>query len=319
MRRAAIALSAVLLAVPLAATACGGGDTKAGALPTVSGDFGKKPAVKASGSPSGKLSVKVLKRGDGPAVGSKDLVVANYAGYTWSGSKLKLLGSTYKIGQAAAMPLGGSMFKGLNMGLTGQKVGSRVEIGIPPEDGYGKQGNPQYGVGKGDSLLFVVDVLKSYSGDIAPKGSKVKVSDSSLPTVTDQGTGKAPKITIPKADAPKKLVAQTLIKGTGPKVKKKQLVVVHYLGEVWRSKKVFDSSWVKAKGRVVGQPAGFTLTSGQGGVVKGWVDGLVGKRVGSRVLLVLPPAEGYGKNGNAQAGIKGTDTLVFVVDILGAR
>ncbi len=40
--------------------------------------------------------------------------------------------------------------------------------------------------------------------------------------------------------------------------------------------------------------------------------------VGSRVLLVIPPADGYGKAGNSSAGIKGTDTLVFVVDILGA-
>ena len=35
-------------------------------------------------------------------------------------------------------------------------------------------------------------------------------------------------------------------------------------------------------------------------------------------MLVVPPAEGYGKTGSSQAGIKGTDTLVFVVDILGA-
>ena len=35
-------------------------------------------------------------------------------------------------------------------------------------------------------------------------------------------------------------------------------------------------------------------------------------------MLVIPPADGYGKTGNSRAGIKGTDTLVFVVDILGA-
>jgi peptidylprolyl isomerase len=40
--------------------------------------------------------------------------------------------------------------------------------------------------------------------------------------------------------------------------------------------------------------------------------------VGSRVMLVVPPADGYGKAGNTQAGIKPTDTLVFVVDVLGA-
>ena len=45
---------------------------------------------------------------------------------------------------------------------------------------------------------------------------------------------------------------------------------------------------------------------------------LQGQKVGSRVLLVIPPADGYGEQGNEQAGIKGTDTLFFVVDILGA-
>ena len=49
------------------------------------------------------------------------------------------------------------------------------------------------------------------------------------------------------------------------------------------------------------------------------VNALVGQKVGSRVLVVVPPAEGYGKDGNQQAGIKGTDTLVFVVDILAAN
>jgi peptidylprolyl isomerase len=40
--------------------------------------------------------------------------------------------------------------------------------------------------------------------------------------------------------------------------------------------------------------------------------------VGSRVVLVIPPDKGYGTTGNEQAGISGTDTLVFVVDILAA-
>ena len=50
----------------------------------------------------------------------------------------------------------------------------------------------------------------------------------------------------------------------------------------------------------------------------GWDKELVGKTVGSRVILSIPPADGYGKEGNKDAGIKGTDTLFFVVDILAA-
>jgi peptidylprolyl isomerase len=36
------------------------------------------------------------------------------------------------------------------------------------------------------------------------------------------------------------------------------------------------------------------------------------------VILEIPPADGYGEAGNESAGIKGTDTLYFVIDILGA-
>jgi peptidylprolyl isomerase len=54
-------------------------------------------------------------------------------------------------------------------------------------------------------------------------------------------------------------------------------------------------------------------------VISGWDQGLIGKTVGSRLLLSIPPEKGYGKNGNPRAGIKGTDTLVFVVDILAVK
>ena len=53
-------------------------------------------------------------------------------------------------------------------------------------------------------------------------------------------------------------------------------------------------------------------------MIAGWDEGLVGQTVGSQVLLVVPPDKGYGKDGQPSAGIKGTDTLVFVVDILDA-
>ena len=79
---------------------------------------------------------------------------------------------------------------------------------------------------------------------------------------------------------------------------------------IWRTGKVFDSSWSR------NEP--LTTVIGEGQVIKGWDTGLVGQTVGSRVLLVIPPADGYGTAGASTAGIKGTDTLVFVVDILAA-
>ena len=93
-------------------------------------------------------------------------------------------------------------------------------------------------------------------------------------------------------------------------VKSSQELMVQYTGVIWRTKKVFDSSWSRK------QP--YTTEIGVGQVIKGWDTGLVGQTVGSRVLLVIPPADGYGSAGSPSAGIKGTDTLVFVVDIIAA-
>ncbi|HEX8095415.1 FKBP-type peptidyl-prolyl cis-trans isomerase, partial [Jatrophihabitans sp.] len=55
-----------------------------------------------------------------------------------------------------------------------------------------------------------------------------------------------------------------------------------------------------------------------GAVIPGWDKTLVGQRLGSRVLLSIPPADGYGSQGQPDAGITGTDTLVFVVDLIAA-
>ena len=52
------------------------------------------------------------------------------------------------------------------------------------------------------------------------------------------------------------------------------------------------------------------------GVIAGFRNALVGQQVGSQVLVVIPPADGYGAQGQPSAGIGGTDTLVFVIDIL---
>jgi peptidylprolyl isomerase len=62
----------------------------------------------------------------------------------------------------------------------------------------------------------------------------------------------------------------------------------------------------------------FSFQVGAGRVISAWDKGFVGKKVGSRVLLVVPPADGYGTAGSPPK-ISGTDTLVFVVDLLAAN
>jgi peptidylprolyl isomerase len=122
-----------------------------------------------------------------------------------------------------------------------------------------------------------------------------------------------PTVTFPASPAPKQLIEQTLIPGTGTPVASGDTVITNYVGEIWPPKvggqpKVFDSSFSR------GAPAGFVI--GTGAVIPGFDKTLIGKHLGTRMLLTIPPADGYGSSGNSQAGISGTDTLVFVVDLL---
>lgn len=303
------------LAAPLAIMAtllAGCGSSAPAADVKVTGSFGHNPAVKFPSVQPGKhLVVKTVVKGNGPQLGGNDEFVGNYVGYIWSGKKASLKVDTFTQSTPSLFPPGTQLLAGLRKALIGQRAGSRVLAVIPPADGYGSQGNPQGGVKGTDTLVFVIDLIKTYTASSSAGGQQVSHGGGVLPAVSSaQGT--APTVTIPAGNPPKNLVERTLIEGSGPAVTKGQLVVAQYIGVIWASKKTFDSSWKH------GAPFGFTIAATPSQVIPGWDKGLVGQKVGSRVLLVLPPADGYGTTGNTQAGIKGTDTLVFVVDILGA-
>jgi FKBP-type peptidyl-prolyl cis-trans isomerase len=275
----------------------------------VSGAFGTKPTVTIPGiNPPANLQVNQVISGHGALVAKGDLAVVDLTAYSWNGTTHKKI-SQLSTGQPQPLTVG-STIPGLDQSLEGRRAGSRLLITIPPKDGFGLQGNSQLGVTGKDSLVFVADVLGSYQKTAGAHGTDEAVNVTGLPTISTSSPGTAPPVHIPQTVPPATLQSQTLIQGTGPVVKKGKLLIAQYEGVIWRTGKVFDSSWQR------GVPAGFEIGTGQ--VIKGWDDTLVGKRVGSRVLLVVPPADGYGpQGGNSQAGINKTDTLVFVVDLLG--
>jgi peptidylprolyl isomerase len=132
------------------------------------------------------------------------------------------------------------------------------------------------------------------------------VAKTELPTATG-AFGAKPTLTFPKSSPPPSLQRQILSEGTGPATVKGDFLVTNYLGQIWGGK-VFDNSYDRK--------ATSTFQIGRGKVVPGWDVALVGVKVGSRVLLSLPPSDGYGSTGSSGAGIKGTDTIVFVVDVV---
>jgi peptidylprolyl isomerase len=119
-----------------------------------------------------------------------------------------------------------------------------------------------------------------------------------------------PAVSIPAEDPPTTLLSEDLTVGDGPEAKAGSTVMVHYVGVAWSTGQQFDASWDRQ------QTFDFRLGAGQ--VIQGWDDGVQGMKVGGRRRLTIPPELGYGSQG-AGGVIKGGETLVFVVDLLGVN
>ncbi|HEY3715577.1 MAG TPA: FKBP-type peptidyl-prolyl cis-trans isomerase [Jatrophihabitantaceae bacterium] len=163
-------------------------------------------------------------------------------------------------------------------------------------------------------LIVPTAVLAACSSEAksSPKSDPAPSTTTTAGVVLSGAFGTTPTLTVPATTAPAKLTQQTISQGTGAAVAKGDTVVANYLGQTWAPKSgkanVFDSSFSR------GAPAAFVIGKGQ--VIPGWDKALVGKKLGSRLLLTVPPADGYGASGQSSAGITGTDTLVFVVDLV---
>jgi peptidylprolyl isomerase len=273
----------------------------------ISGDPGMEPRVTWDGEmKAGDIETTVLEKGDGEEIADGDQISTHI--WIGNGFTQKKAYSTYDEGQPESVTVSDQLSPVFKDALKGQTVGSRVVVTASAEDAFGPSGNPQLQIGNKDSVLIILDLMSKTVVLDGPQGDKQK-APSWAPGLVEDGdaiTGLDFKGT-PKPDG--KLKSAALIKGDGDKVTKGQTITVNYLGQVYDGKTPFDESFS-------GEPASFQI--GVGGVVPGWDKTLVGQTVGSRMILAIPPDDGYGKAGNPDAGIKGTDTLYFVVDILAA-
>ncbi|GAC1450165.1 MAG: FKBP-type peptidyl-prolyl cis-trans isomerase [Pseudarthrobacter sp.] len=320
-------LLAILLPGLLMLTACGG--TAAAPEPTSqsAGDTAKFDSLKLTDNGDKKApgveftkplevtepTVKVVAEGDGDKV--KDNQVANVSILEVSGADGYTLEDTFP-GEPEALELSNDMKNGnalIYNAFVGTKVGSTLALAVP-----GKAAAPASAAPGGATpspapsnraqptqlLLIKVISAKDVTPPLQkPEGDTV-TPPGGLPTVKENDKG-VPEISVDGAAAPTALIAQELIKGKGVQVKETDTLTVNYVGVNLVGGTTFDSSFDR------GQPASFPLT----GVIKGWTQGLAGKTVGSRVLLVVPKDLAYGDAGQGEA--KGD--LVFVVDILGVK
>jgi FKBP-type peptidyl-prolyl cis-trans isomerase len=308
VRRIAASLAVPLLIV--SAVACGGdgdgkgssddtfnGPTKNG-VPAVQGAADAKPQIaKGEGDPPKQLKTKVLKEGTGETVRKGDALTAHYLGQTWQG---KVFDNSWDRGKPTIFEIGvGKVVPGWDEGLVGQKVGSRVELVLPPDKGYGDTPREGSGIEPGDTLVFVVDIKNAFAS--APKGQKVPQNDAALPKVGTNTDGKTPAVTIPKnAKAPADITAKTLIKGTGREVNATDTIAAHYSVTLWNGQPGGGDTWSQ------GSPQEVKVDQ-----LPGWKQALSGQKAGSRVMIVVPKDK---LTAEQQKNI-GTD-VVFVVDVL---
>ncbi|MEV6398825.1 FKBP-type peptidyl-prolyl cis-trans isomerase [Streptomyces sp. NPDC051907] len=306
-----------LLVVPLlllSAAACGSDDKdKDSDSPTSNGlpaitagaKFGEKPTLaKGEGDPPKDLKVEVISEGKGEKTKKGDALQVNYLGQTWVSDKP--FDNSFDRKQPLDLTLGaGDVIPGWEKGLEGQKVGSRVEMSIPPALGYGDQAKGDQ-IPANSTLVFVVDILKAKSYPASATGTEVAQDNIDLPKVGVNTDGKAPSVTIPKSDPPAKLVSNYVLESKGDVIKDTDSVVVRYEAYLWKDAKKFDSTYAANKTQTFPLP---NLT------LKGLKDGLVGKKVGSRLLLVIPPDQAFGDQ--ETQGIPKDSTLVFAVDVVG--
>ncbi|HAG59362.1 MAG TPA: peptidylprolyl isomerase [Arthrobacter bacterium] len=314
-------LLAILIPGLLLLTACGGSPAAPEPTSQTAGDTAKFDSLKLTDNGDKKApgvdfakpldvtepTIKVVTEGDGDRVKANQ--IANISILAVNGADGSTLEDTFSA-EPEPLELNDELKTGspvIYNAFVGTKVGSSLALAIPGQPAaQGAAGQPAApGAAAQPTQLLLIKVVstKDVEQPLAKPEGETVTPPAGLPTVKENDKG-IPEISIDGAPAPTALVAQDLIKGKGAEIKATDQVVVNYVGVTQSDGKKFDSSYD------AGKPATFPLS----GVYKGWEQGLPGKTVGSRVLLVIPAALG---NPDPSKGPQGD--LVFVVDILGVK
>lgn len=271
---------------------------------SVEGELGAEPEIEFEAPLSvAETQRTVLIDGDGKLVERGDTVDINFTilnGET--GEQVSTTGHTE--GTAVPIQIDEEVFlAGLVDTIACSPEGSRIVGVIPPSALWGEAGADSLGVTGEQSLVFVADIGSLAAPPLERAEGEPQDVPEGMPGVelADDGT---PTVSIPDADPPAELQISVLQKADGAVVEEGDTVTVHYHGISWTTGEVFDDSWSR------GAPAQFPTN----GVIPGFSAALVGQNVGSQVMAVIPPEQGYGTD--PEAHDLGGQTLVFVVDIL---
>ena len=274
-------------------------DVEAGTLSdgvTVEGEF--------SGSPTATfttpLEAETLERtiaieGDGDETVAGDPINAVVTAF--SGTTGEMVFS-----QPATITAGDdTVFEAFRAGIDCVPIGSRTVTVAPASTLYEGAGNESVGIAPGETVVIVVDVVE------VQEPLKPAEWTENVPEVEFGAEGEAPTVTLPDAAPPTELQLKVLEEGDGDTVEAGDSVTVHYQGTSWDTGEIFDQSYG-------GEPATFSTE----GVIAGFGAALVGQKVGTKLIVTIPPEYGYGLEQTEQAPLGG-QTLVFLVEIQGTQ
>lgn len=230
------------------------------------------------------LKVIIAGKGNGVKIDEKDDVTIHYNGYL---TNMTFFDSSMKRGQPFKTKIGvGQVIQGWDKGITMLHVGDTARLIIPAKIGYGAKARPS--IPANSTLIFDVIVLACkkpvvpipYNVEKLP----VKKTASGLQyVVVQEGTGKYPL--------------------SGSKV------TVHYTGYLLDGS-IFDSS--------VSRDDYFKFNVGLGRVIKGWDEGILLMREGSKYRFTVPYNLAYGEAGYPPV-IPAKATLIFDVELIKAE
>jgi peptidylprolyl isomerase len=124
---------------------------------TVEGDLGAKPEVLLpAGDPPAELLIHDVIEGEGATAEPGASVNTHYVGIGWDTKRQ--FDSSWDRGQPLRFPLSG-VIAGWQQGIPGMKVGGRRLLVIPAALAYGKRPPPGSGIGAGETLVFVIDLI----------------------------------------------------------------------------------------------------------------------------------------------------------------
>ncbi len=332
-RNTVLALATVVAMAVIAALLVWNPFSDGDALPGVSVSDGDTPKVSVSEPvEADDPKVEVVSEGDGDTIEEGDYFRADYI--IANGEDGEQQDSSYGTDEQGA-PAASIVFQFIDVdeaaspqtapglpqsmldALEGTKVGSKVLVAIQAVDFFGAElfdqaeaagQTEQLPYTRDQVLIFYFDVQDAVdvSADPAPKGAEEDLP-AGIPTPVVDGddvTG----LDGSGATGPATEAASVVIKGDGREVAAEDFVFANYVGQIYPSGAVFDSSFER------GEPSLFPLTN----VIACWTNQLTGQTVGSRVVLTCPSDTAYGDQGGAGGTIAPGDSLTFVVDIVDA-